>query len=92
MGLEKLRLRVGTQNDLRHFKAELVSISKRKFPLPGYGLSLIDPRIQRSHRRQEAEADRTDAVEIVLGVFLSDRPAEPAVAGRESPDAGGAGG
>jgi len=30
------------------FKSELVIISKRKYPLPGYGLSLIDPRIQRS--------------------------------------------
>ncbi len=48
MGIEKLRLRVGTNRDLRRFKLELVTISKRKYPLPGYGLSLIDPRIQRS--------------------------------------------
>jgi plasmid replication initiation protein len=91
MGLEKLRLRVGTQNDLRRFKAELVS-QQAQVPAPR-----LRPEPDRSaypalHRRQEAEADRTDAVEIVLGVFLSDRPAEPAVAGRESPDAGGAGG
>jgi hypothetical protein len=91
MGLEKLRLRVGTQNDLRRFKAELVS-QQAQVPAPR-----LRPEPDRSaypalHRRQEAEADRTDAIEIVLGVFLSDRPAEPAVAGRESPDAGGAGG
>jgi plasmid replication initiation protein len=48
MGIEKLRLRVGTNRDLRRFKSELVTISKRKYPLPGYGLSLIDSRIQRS--------------------------------------------
>jgi plasmid replication initiation protein len=48
MGIEKLRQRVGTNRDLRRFKSELVSISKRKFPLPGYGISLIDPRLQRS--------------------------------------------
>ena len=34
MGIEKLRLRVGTSHDLRHFKSELVKISKRKHPAP----------------------------------------------------------
>jgi hypothetical protein len=48
MGIEKLRLRVGTNRDLRRFKAELVTLTKRKYPLPGYAISLIDPRIQRS--------------------------------------------
>jgi plasmid replication initiation protein len=45
MGIEKLRLRVGTNRDLRRFKSELVTISKRKHQIPGYALSLIDPRI-----------------------------------------------
>ena len=48
MGIEKLRLRVGCATELRFFKSKLQVISKRKYPLPGYGLSLIDPRIQRS--------------------------------------------
>jgi len=48
MNIDKLRLRVGIQNDLRRFKSKLQVISRRKAPLPGYGLSLVDPRIQRS--------------------------------------------
>ena len=48
MGIEKLRLRVGCATELRFFKSKLQVISQRKYPLPGYGLSLIDPRIQRS--------------------------------------------
>src|SRR3954467_731486 len=36
--IEKLRQRVGTQSDLRRFKAELVKITKRKVQLPGYAL------------------------------------------------------
>ena len=52
INIEKLRLRVGIQSDLRRFKAELVKITKRKIQLPGYALSLIDPRIKRSLDRK----------------------------------------
>lgn len=74
MGLEKLRLRVGTQNDLRRFKAELVSISKRKFPLPGYGLSLIDPRIQRSiDAKKPKPTGRTPLKSYLVYFYPTDR-------------------
>jgi plasmid replication initiation protein len=74
MGLEKLRLRVGTQNDLRRFKAELVSISKRKFPLPGYGLSLIDPRVQRSiDAKKPKPTGRTPLKSYLVYFYPTDR-------------------
>jgi plasmid replication initiation protein len=48
MGIEKLHKRVGCITELRFFKSKLVTISKRKAQLPGYAISVIDPRIQRS--------------------------------------------
>jgi plasmid replication initiation protein len=69
MGLEKLRLRVGTNRDLRRFKSELVSISKRKQPLPGYGLSLIDPRVQRSLDAKKPKATARTPLKSYLVYF-----------------------
>jgi len=46
MNLEKLRLRVGTPMEPRHFKQELLRIARGKKGLPGYGLTLLDPRAQ----------------------------------------------
>jgi plasmid replication initiation protein len=57
MGIEKLRLRVGLTIPLRHFKSRLLAISKRKNPLPGFGISLVDPRIKRAldHKRPKPQ-------------------------------------
>jgi hypothetical protein len=48
MNLEKLRIRVGSESDLKVFKQRLLAITKRKCPIPEYGISLIDPRMQRT--------------------------------------------
>jgi plasmid replication initiation protein len=72
--IEKLRQRVGTQSDLRRFKAELVKITKRKVQLPGYALTLIDPRIKRSlDRKAPAPSGRTPLKSYEVFFFRTDR-------------------
>jgi plasmid replication initiation protein len=74
MGIEKLRIRVGTTIPLRHFKSKLQAISQRKNPLPGYGLSLIDPRIQRSlDSSRPAPTGRTPLKSYLVYFFRTDR-------------------
>jgi plasmid replication initiation protein len=74
MNIEKLRLRIGTQNDLRRFKAELVKISKRKNQLPGYGLMLNDPRVARSlDAKVPPPAGRTPLKSYMVFFFRTDR-------------------
>jgi plasmid replication initiation protein len=74
MGIEKLRLRVGSTNELRFFKSRLQSISKRKHPLPGYGLSLIDPRIQRSlDARKPKPTGRTPLKSYLVYFYPTDK-------------------
>ncbi|MDJ0390402.1 replication initiator protein A [Roseomonas sp. E05] len=48
MNLEKLRSRVGTTQDLRRFKAELMAYASHRRSLPDYGIALVDPRLRRS--------------------------------------------
>src|SRR4051794_1636578 len=48
MNIEKLRRRVGSESDLKVFKQRLIAISKRKVPLPEYGLAVVNPRLARS--------------------------------------------
>jgi plasmid replication initiation protein len=50
INLENLHRRVGTTMSLRHFKAELVKLTKRKLPLPEYGLILVDPAARAAER------------------------------------------
>jgi plasmid replication initiation protein len=74
MNLEKLRLRVGTTNDLRRFKAELLKISKRKQPLPDYGLSVIDPRLARMlDAKAAAPLKRAPLKSLLVYFFSTDR-------------------
>jgi plasmid replication initiation protein len=74
MGIEKLQARVGSTVSLRHFKAELVKISKRKVQLPGYALSLIDPRLQRSlDPRKPAPTGRTPLKSYLVHFYRTDR-------------------
>ncbi|WP_448208223.1 replication initiator protein A [Azospirillum sp. sgz302134] len=42
IGLEKLRQRIGSERDLRKFKADLVDLSERKTPLPDYSLVVLN--------------------------------------------------
>jgi plasmid replication initiation protein len=44
INIEKLRLRVGSDTDLKKFKLALTKIAARRKPLPDYGLSVVDPR------------------------------------------------
>jgi plasmid replication initiation protein len=74
MNIEKLRLRVGTNRDLRRFKSELVAISKRRSQLPGYALSLIDPRIQRSlEASRPAPTGRSPLKSYLVHFYRTDR-------------------
>ena len=94
MGIEKLQARVGSTVSLRHFKAELVKISKRagkdlqaQGPAPR-----LRPEPDRSAppalaRSQEAGADREDAAEVLPGAFLPDRPAVVPASGQPGADA-----
>jgi plasmid replication initiation protein len=48
VNLWKLRVRVGSTAELKKFKQKVVEISKRRNPIPEYGIALIDPRAQRT--------------------------------------------
>jgi plasmid replication initiation protein len=74
MGIEKLRLRAGVTNELRFFKSDLMKISKRKVQLPGYGLSLIDPRIARSlDASKPRPTGRTPLKSYLVHFYRTDR-------------------
>jgi plasmid replication initiation protein len=76
MGIEKLRLRVGSDNDLRRFKAQLVAISKRKHQLPGYGLMVVDPRASRlPDKRVPPPPGRTPLKSFMVFFFSIERMA-----------------
>jgi plasmid replication initiation protein len=76
MGLEKLRLRVGCATELRFFKSKIQAISRRKCPLPGYGLSLIDPRLQRSlDPKAPRQTGRTPLKNYLVYFYRTDRMA-----------------
>jgi len=76
MNIEKLRLRVGIQNDLRRFKSSLQAISKRKIQLPGYALSLVDPRIKRAlDGKAPKPTGRTPLKSYEVFLFRTDRMA-----------------
>jgi hypothetical protein len=67
-------LPLGSTVSLRHFKAELVKISKRKVQLPGYALSLIDPRLQRLlDPRKPAPTGRTPLKSYLVHFYRTDR-------------------
>jgi len=71
MNLEKLRRRVGTTMELRFFKKELVKISKRRLPLPGYGLSLVDSRVANSIDANPRPALKRPPLKSLLVYFYS---------------------
>jgi plasmid replication initiation protein len=73
IGLEKLWRRVGTDNDLRRFKAQLITISKRKFPLPEYGFSVIDPRRYNLDPRMPPPPGRTPLKQLMVFFWRTDR-------------------
>jgi len=74
MNIEKLRLRVGIQNDLRRFKSKLQDISQHRVQLPGYALSLVDPRLKRSlDRKAPVPSGRTALKSYEVYFFRTDR-------------------
>jgi plasmid replication initiation protein len=76
INIEKLRRKVGTQQELKHFKAELARIGRRRQPLPGYGLSLINPRITRSlDPKQPKICGRTPLKSYLVFFYSTERPA-----------------
>jgi plasmid replication initiation protein len=74
MNIEKLRLRVGTTQELRFFKSDLVKISKRRQPLPEFGLMVIDPRAKLvTDRKMPRPPGRTPVKAYMVLFFRSDR-------------------
>jgi plasmid replication initiation protein len=74
MNIEKLRLRVGIQSDLRYFKAELAKISGNMHALPDYGVMLVDPRLKRSlDKNQPRQPGRTPLKSFLVFFFRTDR-------------------
>jgi plasmid replication initiation protein len=72
IGIEKLHRRVGTDTDLRHFKSRLVALSKKKQPLPEYGLSVIDPRRYGLDPKAPPPPGRTPLKQYMVFFFRSD--------------------
>jgi plasmid replication initiation protein len=74
MGIEKLRLRVGWTSELRSFKAHLLKISERRNQLPGYAISLVDPRIQRSlDAKKQKPTGRTPLKSYLVYFYRTDK-------------------
>jgi plasmid replication initiation protein len=73
IGIEKLRQKVGTENDLRRFKSKLLEISHRRVPLPGYGLSVIDPRQRLSECKAQKPVGRTPLRSYLVFFYKTDR-------------------
>jgi plasmid replication initiation protein len=74
MNIEKLRLRVGCTSELRFFKSDLVKLSKRRNQLPGYAISLIDPRVKRSlDAKAPAPTGRTPLKSYLVYFYRTDR-------------------
>jgi hypothetical protein len=78
MNIEKLRQRVGTTMELKHFKSELMKLSQRKKCLPAYGLVLSDPRIVRSVNNVQGTKPpgRTPLKSYLVFFFRLDRLAQ----------------
>lgn len=62
IGLDKLRRRVGSEMELKHFRYNLAKIAKRKDPLPEYGFRLVD-------KAEEAVPPRRTNLKAVRVVF-----------------------
>jgi plasmid replication initiation protein len=73
MGIEKLRLRAGVRSELKDFKRDLVKLSKCKNPLPGYGLSVIDPRKRIPHKDAPKPTGRTPLKAHMVFFYSTDR-------------------
>jgi hypothetical protein len=74
MNLEKLRLRVGVQSDLRYFRSDLARIAADMFALPDYGIQIVDPRARRSlDRNRPRPAGRTPLKAHLVFFFRTDR-------------------
>lgn len=69
INLEKLRLRVGAETDLRQFRYKLAKIAEKKSPLPEYGFKLInDPNSEGGTKGQ-----RTQLKKIMVVFWRIDR-------------------
>ena len=74
MNIEKLRRRVGSESDLKVFKQRLIAISKRRVPLPEYGLAVVNPRLARSlDARQPPPTGRTPLKSWMVFFYRTDK-------------------
>lgn len=62
MWIDRLQVRVGSEDEPRRFKAKLKAISSRKRPLPGYGLVLKDHLVKNASPRRGRPTKRTMVV------------------------------
>lgn len=72
INIEKLRLRVGAESDLKVFKSRLVALSKKRRPLPEYGLAIIDPRRYGRDRTAPPPPGRTPLKSYMVYFFRTD--------------------
>ena len=76
MNLEKLRVRVGSTAELKKFKQKVLEITKRRNPIPEYGIVLIDPRSQRTlDAKAPPPRGRTSLKAYMVYFFRTDRMA-----------------
>jgi plasmid replication initiation protein len=74
IGLEKLRLRVGSDTELKKFKLALTKIAAKRKPLPEYGLSVVDPRRMRTlDHRQPTPTSRTPLKSYMVFFYRLDQ-------------------
>ncbi|TWB82876.1 plasmid replication initiation protein [Nitrospirillum amazonense] len=72
MNIEKLRLRVGAESDLKVFKARLVALAKKRQALPEYGLTVVDPRRWGRDRNAPPPPGRTPLKSHMVYFFRTD--------------------
>lgn len=75
INIEKLRRKVGTQQELKHFKALLVKLAKQKDALPEYRLALVDPRNRAAaDRKAPRPPGRTPLKGYMVWFYREDQP------------------
>jgi plasmid replication initiation protein len=83
MNIEKLRLRVGVESDIRVFKSRLVALSKaKKSPIPDYAFSVVDPRRYGLDRNAPPPPGRTPAKAYMVFFYRTDSLAKAPIFGQ----------
>ncbi len=73
INIEKLRLRVGSDGDLRKFKYRLVQLSKARKALPEYAVFVVDPKKYGRGLKDPPVSGRTPVKQHIVWFVRTDR-------------------